>query len=489
MSSQISIGLGNWGPPNPVRFYPRGPAYVITSFAYDTLVWKDSKGVIPWLAVKWVKLNDTAWVFYLRKGLTWSDGEPLTAEDVAFSYNYLKESKWAWKDMSVLKRAVALNETTVLIELNRPFPLFVEEYATTVFVIPKRVWSSKPSLSVSSGPYVLKSYSPGSGYVFVKNPRFWGPEPLFDQLVIPSMQFTSPQALASAFISGKVDAITLMGKAWRLIKVIESRKPNAIIKKGPMYWVLFLGFNLNKYPFDVKEFRKAVSLALDLKQLVLRSVGSFEGALPGVPGYVPPYSAFYNKNVGVHEYSPKEAVQLMEKLGIRDSDGDGCVELNGRKWRPLLVTSKSWVTEALIVKEMLERVGICVNVKTVAGTKQLDWIVKNGAFDMEINGHGATGNNPFALTWIFKAFGTPWFNEKYEKLMRKLTSAKNLEEAEEIAKEAQGIIADEVPRIALYYPYQFLVSDGKAHWFFTYNGIDGGIPLPYNKLALLKPIR
>ncbi len=485
LASEISIGLGNWGPPNPVRFYPRGPAYVITSFAYDTLVWKDAHGLIPWLAYKWVKLNDTAWLFYLRKGVRWSDGVPLTAEDVAFSYNYLKQVHWAWKDMSVIKRAIALNETAVLIELNEPFPAFVEEYATTVFIIPKHVWVKEPSLKVSSGPYVLKSYSPTRGYVFVRNPNFWGPKPLFDEILIPPLKFGSPQELASAFVNGQVDSITLMGKAWRLVNLIKEKRPDAVIEKGPMYWVLFLGFNLEKYPYNEVSFRKAVAFALDLKQLVIRAVGSLQAAIPGVPGYVPPYSPFYNKNIRGFEYSPRKSIELLAKLGIEDVNGDGCAELNGKEWRPLLVTTRSWLTEALIIKEMLKKVGICVNVKTVAGFKQLDWIVKRGLFDMEINGHGAIGNDPLALTWVFKAFGTPWKNEKYEELMKELTMAENSTERYDIARKAQEVIAEELPRIALYYPYEFSISDGKANWFFTYGGIDGGIPLPYNKLALL----
>ena len=89
---------------------------------------------------------------------------------------------------------------------------------------------------------------------------------------------------------------------------------------------------------------------------------------------------------------------------------------------------------------------------------------------------------------IFKAFGTPWRDPEYQRLVNELLNAKTINELYQIVKEIQVVIAKKLPRIALYYPYEFVLTrpEVKVRWFFTYHGIDGGIPLPYNKLALLR---
>jgi len=495
-ASSLRLALGDWGPPSPFLFYPRGPGYVITSFVFDTLVWKEAHGIIPWLAKSWEIRNNTI-IFHLRKAY-WSDGVPLTAEDVVFTFNYVAKHGWQWKNFQkgLIEKVYAPNNSTVVFVLKRPYPFFLEEYAATVFIIPKHVWQgvkdpyafNSPKAFVGSGPYVLKEYKPNQYYVFEANPKFWGPKPKFRELIILASGLFNPQKSVTALLQGEVDSVTLMGKAYRLVVMAKRAMPNLKVQKGPMYWVLFLGFNLDKYPFDVLAFRRAIAYSLNLKELVLKAVGSLEAALPGTPGYVPPYSPFYNPNVPKYQYNLTKAEELLDILGIKDVNGDGCRELLGKEWRPVLVTTKSFIQEALIIKGMLKRVGICVKVKVVPSAKQLDALVSRGEFDMEINGHGADGNDPTAFSWWFKYFGTPWYNGVYQEVVKKILEARTKEEAYKYARAAQYVIAMFLPRIALYYPYEFVLtrSGVNVKWFFTYGGIDGGIPLPYNKLALLR---
>ncbi len=495
-ASTLKIGLGDWGPPSPFLFYPRGPGYVITSFVFDTLVWKDAHGIIPWLAVKWEHHNNT-WIFYLRKGVKWSDGKPFTAEDVVFTFKYIMKHGWQWKSLDhLIKKVYAKGKYEVVFVLNKPYAFFLNEIAGTVFIIPKHVWEkvknpysfNSPEAFIGTGPYVLKEYKPDEYYIFVANKNFWGPKPKFDKLVVVASGIFNPQNAVAALLQGQVDTVALMGKAYRLVEMAKRAMSNLEVQKGPMYWVLFLGFNLNKYPYDLVSFRRAIAYALNLKELVLKAVGSLEAAIPGTPGYVPPYSLFYNPDVPKYPYNPEKAKEILDILGIKDTNGDGCRELFGKPWRPTLIATKAFTQEALIIKDMLKKVGICVNVKIVPSVKQLDYLIKEGKFDMEINGHGADGNDPTSFSWIFDYFGTPWRNGVYMELVQKILTAKNITEAYKYAKAVQYVIAEYLPRIALYYPYEFVLTRPEAHvkWFFTWGGIDGGIPLPYNKLALLR---
>jgi ABC-type transport system substrate-binding protein len=79
----------DWGAPNPFLFYPRGPGYVNMSYVFDSLTWKDEKGVMGLLAERWETSRDmTVYTFTLRKNARWHDGRPVGAGDVAFTFDY-----------------------------------------------------------------------------------------------------------------------------------------------------------------------------------------------------------------------------------------------------------------------------------------------------------------------------------------------------------------------------------------------------------------
>ena len=84
----IADPTGDWGFPSPYGHYSRGPGYVRMSMIFDTLVWKDQNGYVPALAESW-QLEDDAYVFNLRKNVSWHDGDPFTAKDVVFTINYI----------------------------------------------------------------------------------------------------------------------------------------------------------------------------------------------------------------------------------------------------------------------------------------------------------------------------------------------------------------------------------------------------------------
>ena len=497
--ANLTIAMGDWGPPSPFLFYPRGPGYVLTSLVFDTLVWKDSRGIVPWLAVSWEHPDEYTWVFHLRRGVYWQDGVPLTARDVVFTFKYLEEHGWTWKNInpSLISTVKAEGNYTVVIRLAKPYAFFLEDYASTVFILPEHIWRnvSNPysfrgrGAFIGSGPYMLVKYEPGKGYLFKANPHFWGGTPRFRYIRVIATSFTNPQQEAAAIISGQADTAVFMGKAYRLVRMIKERVAGVRVTSGPMYWVLFLGFNLEKWPYNTTTFRRAIAYSLNLTELVLRVAGSLKAALPGSPGYIPPYSSFYNPNITRYPYNPQKAEELLDGLGLRDLDGDGCRDLpNGSQWRPLLVAPSWYTQDALVIKDMLSRVGVCVDIKTVQSFNQLDSIIRKGLYDLEINGHGAAGNTPTAFTWYFSGrFGSKWDNPSYWSIVAHIVNSTSQDEAYHYAEEAQALIASELPRIALYYPNIFVVTRPgvPVEWFFTHNGIDGGIPLPYNKIALI----
>jgi len=191
-----------------------GPAGVTRlTLIYDTLVWKDGRGVIPWLAVSWRASPDgAAYVFTLRPDVRWHDGTPLTARDVRFSFEYYRRHPFRWIDTSVVSGVEVRDRRTVVIRLARRYAPFIENVAGTVPIIPEHVWQGIEhpeqeqtlASAVGSGPYRLAEYRPESGqYRLVAFDDYFRGRPLVREiqyLVIPQER----QMLAVQ--SGQVDA-------------------------------------------------------------------------------------------------------------------------------------------------------------------------------------------------------------------------------------------------------------------------------------------
>ena len=117
------------GYPTPFA-YLKGPGLVHVNFVFDTLIWKDSTGAyIPWLAQSWERSADgTEYRFVLREGVTWQDGQPLTADDVVFTFDYITKGAGAGLTQFIgkpnVKEVVAEGPNTVVVRLPGPSALF-----------------------------------------------------------------------------------------------------------------------------------------------------------------------------------------------------------------------------------------------------------------------------------------------------------------------------------------------------------------------------
>ncbi len=481
-ASSISIAWnGDWGYPQPFTFYPRGPGYVITSFIYDTLLWKDSHGVIPWLASSWKEITPSHWIVKLRRGVKWFDGREITSDDVVFSFNYLKKHEWRWmmNYLNIIKDVRKIDKYTVEFILKRPMPLFDEIVLTTVFILPKHIWEKvedplhflNRDAFRASGPYVLENYIKGLKYILNGNEVSCF-KPKYDRVELIILR--DPNKIALALLSHTVDAAMFWGKAWRIVNMLKDKFH---VKEGQSYWVLYLDFNKDIWPTSCVHFRRGVRYLLDLKKLA-KMIG---GVIPGTSAFIPPYSKWYNPNTPHYSFNVTKALAEFKKCGIKVNDGKVFLR------KLSLVTTKNYLQEAYFVAQSLKKVGIDVKIRTFNDFKQLDMFLRSGQYDLAILGHGATGNNPYAFSWFFTTWGTPWENEKFKTLINSLFNAKSIEELKRIVFKIQELVAKELPQIALYYPKVWVVYS-RGDWFFTYNGIDGGIPLPWNKLSLVKDI-
>ena len=144
-----------------------------------------------------------SWTFDIRGDVTFTDGQPLTAHDVAFTINGIKNFEGSELDLSYVEQATATSDTQVVIRLNKPFNALLYTLAV-VGIVPEHAYDSKTygANPIGSGRYKLAQWDKGQQAIFTANPDYYGDAPLMERVVV---LFTEEDAALAAAQSGSVD--------------------------------------------------------------------------------------------------------------------------------------------------------------------------------------------------------------------------------------------------------------------------------------------
>ncbi|MFV9631036.1 MAG: ABC transporter substrate-binding protein [Methanosarcinales archaeon] len=496
---RIADKTGDWGHPNPYLGYARGPGYIRMHFIFDTLVWKnETTQYIPLLAENWEYLSDEdAYVFHLNKDAKWHDMEPLTAKDIVFTIQYMKEHPYGWIVLDSVDRGEALDEHTVKIHMNGPYAPFMEDIGGTMPILPEHIWKdvenpmdfTDETAFIGSGPYTYVDFSKEHGtYQYRSFDEYYLGKPIIDQLIYvktgdPQM---SLQRNEVDFASIKPDFIEPM------------KEKGFIVIKGPHYWNKKLMINHNIEPLDNITFRQALAYAINQSEFVDKSLRGH--GKPASYGLISSDCEWISPNVPDYPYDPDKAMELITSLGYELKDG--FFMKNGETLElQILVSMISTGGEGTpdrdgeIIKNQLEKAGIKVDL-TSLDTKIVDTKVINWDFELAISGHGAIGGDPKILyEMTIQVSGTkPSPNcarynksEELNELLDDVMHEMDPQKRKEAVFEAQNVYARELPAISLYYPtwYNAYDPDAGVEWFYTIGGVAKGIPIPQNKLALV----
>lgn len=492
---------GDFGYPSPFGYF-RGPGYARMSFIFDTLVWKDSSGeIIPWLAESWTSSDDgLSWTFTLREGVQWQDGEPLTADDVAFTFRYFTEqpNPWSSARADVVKEVEAVDARTVQVTLGRPYAPFLPNVAGSLPIIPQHIWEMVDDAKkfvddkalIGSGPYRLVSYNKAEGaYLYEANDNFWLGAPYVQRIeLIP----VGDEALAlkqgevhAAGISGIVSAATE-----DLLKAFQEDSRFGMIT-APGEWNLVLYFNEERgAPLNDRSFRQAVAYALDLQTMVDQVL--FGDALPGTPGWLAPSNPWKNPDIGPYPYDADKARAMLEEAGYTDRDGDGVREAADGTPLKFELVYGNWFTPrpAEMIKAWLADVGIEIQLKSVDRVTS-DQLTQEGQYALALVGHGGLGGDPDFMRTVFHSQSKSasftrvrgYHNERFDELADKQLGTVDEAARRDMLYEMQSILAEDVPVIPLYYPNSNQIFDQTVlgNWYFTPGGFASGIPMTWNK--------
>lgn len=486
---------GDWGFPSPFAFYPRGPGYTMMSFCFDTLVWPDKNGDMTGLLAKsWESSPDgLTWTFHLRDNVKWHDGTPFKASDVKFTYDYIKEKSVVspvaagWYDTSDIKSVTVIDDHTVQIALNKTYAPFISQVAAVVPIVPEHIWKNvtEPAkytdmkAAIGTGPFILQDYSPDQqSYKYTANEGYYLGKPVIDTLLF--VKSSDP------VISLKKGDIDEAGLSYDQVQALNDSS-NIKVVSGDGYFVYRLRFNLpNVTALKDVNVRKAMYYALDCEDIQKKVVHG--GGIAGNPGYVPPYSAWYNPDVTKYAYDPAKANKLLDDAGYTNKASDR-VRLgpDGKRLEFQLLYSGDSDSQRMaeLVQSYLKEAGIGITLKA-GDWKTVDGLIGAGNFEIAIYSHG-TSTEPAGMLsqWFLSTNG--WYDPQFMALAQQQVSEIDGAKRKELVDQMQVLIADNVPTIPLIYKtvYTGFNSDKFDGFFFTPGGIGSGIPTQYNKLVFI----
>jgi peptide/nickel transport system substrate-binding protein len=287
----------------------------LMTLVYDTLLWRDQEGVPrPWLAREVQTAADgRRLTVELVEGARWHDGEPVTAADVAFTFEYVASQTHPrfTGELRAVERVRATGANTVVIDLRHPSPGFLDQPLADLPILPRHLWqglareSVPGGLPVGSGPYRLVEYQKGGGYRFQANPEYFRGAPAVEAIHVPFM--SNAEETFRAVERREVDMIPLT-LTEDLAASLESFGVRVV--RGVSYVGTVLLFNVRTPPFDRLEVRRAVAQALDLER-VARNVTR---AVPADRGYLHPDSPFAPSGV-LHTTDLDGARTVLASLG------------------------------------------------------------------------------------------------------------------------------------------------------------------------------
>ena len=334
----------------------------------------ESLGVRPWLAESWQMEGDTAVVFSLRSDVRWHDGQPVTAEDVKFTFDLAKDSTTASLIGSVylveVESATVVDPQTIRFDFTRPHAQALEDFWWAP--MPRHLLQDVASADlrnadfnrnpVGSGPYRFVEWEANQRLVLEPNPDF--PEALggpgaADRIVFRIVP--EPATLLTELMTGGVHVdIPLEPDQVAEVEGNDDLRVHAF----PGRTVYYIGWNNRREPFTSPEVRRAMTMAINRQEIIDALLAGYGD--PAVSP-VPPYSPMYPEGFSGLEHSPDQARQLLASAGWRDSDNDGILDRNGRPFTFTLITSDRPLNRSVaeVVQSQLRAVGVDAQIRVL----------------------------------------------------------------------------------------------------------------------------
>ena len=478
----------------------------VTSVIFASLVSTDKQGKpIPELAEKWdVSSDQLTYTFHLRKDLKFSDGSPLTADDVAFTLTLLHDkayegevdiSQYAVKGGKEYKEGKATSIEGIQVVDPQTIKITTEKVnSQAIFVLGGTVLSKayygkdyKQNTSLdylkdlygkplAAGPYKFEKYIPGQEVRFVANENYYAGKPKIQNFIY---KITSGDTKLQLFQTGEVDH-TGLGTGDEVLEQAKALEfANIQIETAPSFSYIYM--NNNKPYLKDKKVRQALIYGLDRKKYVDTALKGY-GTVANVPIH-PTSWAYTEEGVNKYEYDKEKAKKLLDEAGWKVGS-DGIREKDGQKLKLSYFGPSSAKDSDLLIpiaKENYKEIGVEFNPEFMDFNTMLSKVNK-GDYDLAsvstpITSDPSETAGEYSSTANETSLG--YKNAKVDELIQKGIETVDIEKRKPIYKELYKELSDDPPVILLNYRRTITGYNGNI------KGID---PEKYNSISANLPV-
>ncbi len=321
----------------------------------------------PELASSWEFSEDlTSITYYLRKDIKWWDGEPVTAEDVLYTYEKMQDPKTNYPfiaSLKYIKKAELVNKYTIKFTFTQVYANLLTD--SDIMPVPKHIHEKfgeefGKTKIVGNGPYKVKDWLPNAGLTLIANENYYRGRPPLDEIVIK--YYNNVEIMIADFEQGNIDIAFNLTPA-DAKKFSNNKNINIISKPGNSY--IYIGWNLENEFLRDKEIRKALTMAINRVQIlndVLLGMGQIS------LGPLPQSSWGFNENISPIEFNLAKAKDILLNKGFEDRNRNKILDKNGKDITLTIITNVENPERVKIlnfVANYLSQLGIKVNAQTM----------------------------------------------------------------------------------------------------------------------------
>ncbi len=420
----------------------------------------------PDLARSWSASDDgLTWTFELRDDVVWHDGEPFSAEDVAFTFNEIVlnadlGASGAANFRNTVDRVEVIDPSTVAFHVRSPFSALPAYLAYNAGILPKHVFEGEDPWELTSfnkgtpigtGPFRVAEYVSGSYLTLERFDDYFDEPARLDFLtfrVLPDANAQLAQMLA-----GDLDVMIVDNLA--SIPQID-RSPNTLTYPVNQVNYYYVTVNHERELFNDINLKRALLHAID-REAIIESVMRGNGSLATGP-ISPALQAYYNPNVRTYPYDPEGAVELLEASGWTRGD-DGVMVKDGQRLAFVLDVGRNRDLEPIsaLVQDYWRDIGVDVSLNTLEWNAYIQKIVVQRDYDATIN-WWITPADPDVYAYYHSSaagtgFNLPGYRDAtIDDLLERGRAESDVDARIEIYRQFQEQVAEQLPYLFLWYP-------------------------------------
>ncbi len=462
-------------------------SYTIFELVYDSMYDLNLDGSFSLSLADSVTRSDDGltYTYKIKDGIKWHDGKPLTAEDVAFTYNLYKDTpEYPYLNgyyTTYFDTITATENNEVVLTLTEAIPN-IESQLVFLYILPKHIWETVNKTEyenfemIGSGPFKMAEYVQNEFVRLAANKDYFGTKPKVDEVIFQTFQ--NQDALVQAIKTGQVDMITEMpNTAADTLKTTEDVELVVGAPLSPSVTdIIFNQISPENCPTDEdggictghpalrdRNVRLAMSHATDkqkLIDLVLVGLGT-----PGLTLIPEGTGVWYNNTIKDYEFDVAKANQILDDAGYKDADGDGIRDMPDGS-RPLTFRL-NWPSDSItsprtaeLLSEMWSKIGISLEMQAVDPDALTSQCCPAFDFDLILWGW-VSDPDPSSLLYVYTSEGIPtgsnetgYSNPAYDELYTQQQTELNFDARKDIVWEMQKIAHDDVVYIIPSYDLQ-----------------------------------